>query len=440
MKLKEDALFIIKSAIDSVKPEQLFRDQIRLNDNILHIRNKEFNLTEFKSIYIIGAGKASAFMAESLEKILGDRISGGVVVVKYGHGAHTRKVRVFEGGHPIIDENSVKGTKNILETVNRVGENDLVICLLSGGGSALLEKLPPNITLNDLQETFRLLLECGAAIEEINMVRKHLSEVKGGQLARRISPATCITLIISDVIGDPIESIASGPTEADPSTFKDAWEVISKYKLENRLPESINEYLQNGAKGKLQETLKPGDSIFNKVHNIILGNNLLSLLEAEKAAKSFGFNTLILSSQIQGEAREVAKAFAGVVQEIFSTERPISRPACLIMGGETTVTIRDKGKGGRNQELALASLIALKSVNDEYFLISCGTDGTDGPTDAAGGIASPEIWQKTKELGLNPQVFLDQNDSYNFLRQVDGLITTGPTGTNVMDIMMALVA
>jgi len=183
MKLKEDALFIIKSAIDSVKPEQLFRDQIRLNDNILHIRNKEFNLTEFKSIYIIGAGKASAFMAESLEKILGDRISGGVVVVKYGHGAHTRKVRVFEGGHPIIDENSVKGTKNILETVNRVGENDLVICLLSGGGSALLEKLPPNITLNDLQETFRLLLECGAAIEEINMVRKHLSEVKGGQLA-----------------------------------------------------------------------------------------------------------------------------------------------------------------------------------------------------------------------------------------------------------------
>jgi glycerate-2-kinase len=440
MRLKEHAHDIIKAAIHCVKPEQLFRDQVTLNNSVLTIRNKEFSLDKFEHIYIVGAGKASAFMAEALEKKLGNRINGGGLVVKYGHGAPVQKVKIFEGGHPIIDENSLRGTTHILEIVDRVSENDLVICLLSGGGSALLEKLPSGITLTDLQETFRLLLECGAAIEEINTVRKHLSEVKGGQLARRISPGTCITLIISDVIGDPVESIASGPTSADPSTFKGAWEVISKYKLQDSLPDAISGFLQKGVNGNLQETLKPGDSIFEKVHNIILGNNLLSLLEAEKSASKLGFNTLILSSQIQGEAREVAKAFAGIVQETLSTGHPLAKPACLIMGGETTVTIRDKGKGGRNQELALASLIALKNIDTEYVLISCGSDGTDGPTDAAGGIASPEIWKGAKELGLNAQAYLDRNDAYNFFRQVDGLITTGPTGTNVMDIMMALIA
>lgn len=440
MNLKETALSIVNAAIDAVKPQQLLKEHIHLEGNTFHIRDEVFDLTRFENIYVIGAGKASAFMAETLEVILGKRISAGAVVVKYDHAAPCRRVTVLEGGHPIIDENSLAGTEAILKVAESAGENDLVICLLSGGGSALLEKLPAGITLPDLQETFRLLLECGAAIEEINTVRKHLSEVKGGQLARRIHPATCITLIISDVIGDPLESIASGPTAPDSTTFADAWQVIEKYRLQNKLPEPVKAHLKKGADGLLPETCKRGEPVFEKVHNIILGNNLLSLLAAEEAAKESGFHTLILSSRIQGEAREVAKAFAGMVQEVLASGHPLPRPACLLMGGETTVTIRGGGKGGRNQELTLAALIAMKNVAEEYILLSCGSDGSDGPTDAAGGIASPEIWQKTRTLGLNPYGYLENNDSYHFLKEVDGLIITGPTGTNVMDIMVALVA
>jgi glycerate-2-kinase len=287
--------------------------------------------------------------------------------------------------------------------------------------------------------TFKLLLECGAAIEEINTVRKHLSLVKGGQLARAIAPATCLTLIISDVIGDPVESIASGPTAADPTTFQNTWQVIKKYQLTNRLPEALKNYLQNGEEGKIPETLKPGDPIFNKTRNIVLGNNFLSLETAQHAARDLGYNSLILTSQLQGEAREIGKAIAGIISEILTSGHPVQRPACLLIGGETTVTIRGEGKGGRNQELVFSALLSQKNIPDPYILISCGTDGTDGPTDAAGGIISNETWEKVKNLNLKPQEFLDRNDAYHFLEKVDGLIKTGPTGTNVMDIIFALI-
>ena len=323
--------------------------------------------------------------------------------------------------------------------IEEAGEKDLVFCLISGGGSALLEKLPPEISLPDLQKTFKLLLDCGAAIEEINTVRKHLSLAKGGQLARVIAPATCITLIISDVIGDPVESIASGPTAPDPTTFQQTWHVIEKYKLVDRLPRAVKNYLKDGIEGENPETLKPGDPIFDKTKNIVLGNNFLSLKTAEQTAGRLGYNTLILSSQIQGEAKEIARAIAGMMSEITATENPLPRPACLLMGGETTVTIRGAGKGGRNQELVLSALISLKSVSAPYILISCGTDGTDGPTDAAGGMISGELWSEIKKLNLKPQQYLDNNDAYHFLEKVNGLIKTGPTGTNVMDIIFALI-
>jgi len=436
---KKDTFTILNAAIDGVKPSLLIKNQIGLKDNILRIKEEQTDLSLYENIHIIGAGKASAFMAQSLEEILGNRVTSGAVVVKYDHGAPCQKTKILEGGHPIIDENSLAGTGQILNVVQRAGEKDLVFCLISGGGSALLEKLPQGISLPDLQNTFKQLLECGAAIEEINTVRKHLSLVKGGQLARAIAPATCITLIISDVIGDPLESIASGPTAADPTTFRHTWQVVEKYELADRLPSPVKHYLQEGIEGKNPETLKPGDPIFDKTQNIVLGNNFLSLKTAEQTARGLGYNTLILTSQIQGEAKEIARATAGMISEIIASGHPIPRPACLLMGGETTVTIRGTGKGGRNQELVLSALLSLKHVSEPYILVSCGTDGTDGPTDAAGGMISGETWAKTRKLNLNPQEYLGRNDAYHFLDKVGGLIKTGPTGTNVMDIIFALI-
>ena len=378
-------------------------------------------------------------MARELEQILGEAITEGVVVVKYQHSVPCQRIRIREAGHPVLDENGLEATSEILRIARKATERDLVICLISGGGSALLEQLPTGISLHDLQETFQLLLASGANIEEINIIRKHLSQVKGGQLARAIAPAQCVSLILSDVIGDPLEAIASGPTAPDPTTFADAWQVIEKYHLTHRLPISVKEYLQEGLKGEHPETLKPGDPIFRRVHNIILGNNREALQAAEKTLQQHGFRTLVLTSQVQGEAREVARVVSAILKEIARFNVPLSQPAAVLLGGETTVTLRGHGKGGRNQELALAALLELKHLQAPYVLVSVGTDGTDGPTDAAGGIIYPEMWQTVEERNLSPEKFLENNDAYHFLQQTNGLLFTGPTGTNVMDIIFFLV-
>jgi glycerate 2-kinase len=284
-----------------------------------------------------------------------------------------------------------------------------------------------------------MLLSSGSNIEEINSVRKHLSLVKGGQLARAIYPATCLSFILSDVIGNPLDAIASGPTSPDPTSFQDAWRVLEKYNLLNDLPAPIKNHLSQGKQNKIPETLKPNDPIFEKVYNVILGSNLMALDAAKKTAQELGYNTLILSSQIQGEAREVSKVIASIVQEILENDIPVTKPACLLLGGETTVTIRGKGKGGRNQELALAALLSMKKVKEKYLIVSCGTDGTDGPTDAAGGMADGVVWQEAVKLALDPQKYLEENNAYPFLEKTGGLIKIGPTGTNVMDIIFALV-
>jgi glycerate-2-kinase len=437
--LKELGLKIVNSAIQAVKPDRLIQKKVVLKANHLTIEKQTFDLDKFEKIFIVGTGKASALMAREMENLLKDRIFYGVVCVKYGHSAPCRKVRIQEAAHPVIDENGLQATAQILQTVKGAGEKDLVICLLSGGGSALLEYLPEGISLQDLQTVFKLLLESGANIEEMNVVRRHLSQVKGGQLAREIYPATCLSLILSDVIGDPLESIASGPTAPDPSTFQDAWEILDKYKLTDRLPETIHQHLEAGLQRKIEDTVKAGDPVFDKVHNFIIGSNLGSLKAAEKTARSAGFNTLILNTRIQGEAREIARVCAAIAQELNDREIPLKLPACVLMGGETTVTIRGKGKGGRNQELALAAMMAMKNVKADYLIVSCGTDGTDGPTDAAGGFASSEILGNAEKLGLNPAKFLEQNNAYPFLEKTSGLIKTGPTGTNVMDIIAVLV-
>jgi hydroxypyruvate reductase len=378
-------------------------------------------------------------MAKALEGVLGPRIAEGKVTTKYGHAAGCSRVVEFEAGHPIVDGNTLRATEELLGLSHSAAEDDLVICLLSGGGSSLLEHLPDGISLADLQLTNELLLRSGITIGEVNAVRKHLSKVKGGQLACAVAPATCVSLILSDVIGDPPESIASGPTAPDPTTFADAWGVIHRFGLVSRLPESVVTHLQAGLEGAVPETLKPGDPVFDRVSNIIIGNNMEALEAAATAAGGLGYSTLVLTSRLQGEAREVARAFAGIVQEIRSSDVPVPKPACLLMGGETTVTVHGRGEGGRNQEFALAALLAMEAERGDYLIASCGTDGTDGPTDAAGAVATPAALAHARHADLDAGQFLRENDAHTFWKHVNGLIVTGPTGTNVMDLIVALI-
>ncbi len=437
--LKSAALSIVTAAIDAVKPDNFIPRKMTLDEGHLSIGSDRFDLERYRHIYVIGAGKASALMAREMEELLGERIFYGVVSVKYGHSVPCRKIRILEAGHPVVDDKGISATTQILQVMQDAGEKDLVICLLSGGGSALLEKIPEDIPLERVQEMFRLLLASGANIEQMNIVRKHLSLVKGGQLARAASPASCVSLILSDVIGDPLESIASGPTSPDPSTFRDAMEILDRFNISSKLPDVLLEYFRKGISGEIPETPKPGDPIFRDVHNWILANNAEALEAAREKAIALGFQPMILSSRIQGEAREVAKVVAAIAREILVTNAPVPKPACILMGGETTVTLQGNGKGGRNQELALAALIEMKNVKDPYLIMSCGTDGSDGPTDAAGGMAFPEIWKEVSSQNLDPQNYLRNNDAYPFLDATGGLIRTGPTGTNVMDIMTILV-
>ncbi len=438
-KLKTDLYQIINSAINSVKPVELIHRRVMLEGNYLIVNNLKFNLDEYDRIFVVGTGKASAYMAYEIETLLGSKIFTGIVSTKYDHSAPCEIIKIIECGHPVIDENSLIAGTEILELGKEANENDLVICLLSGGGSSLLEKLPDEIHLNELQAVFRLLLNSGANIEEMNIVRRHLSNIKGGKLAAAIYPATCVSLILSDVINDPLEAIAGGVTSPDPSTFNDSLSIIIKYKIKERIPTNVLDYILRGIDGKIPETIKPGNKVFDSATNIILGNNKEALLNAKEKAESLGYNVLLYSDNIQGEAREIGKFSAEIARQIFNEGKPLTRRACFLFGGETTVLIRGNGKGGRNQELVLSALNEMGDVKFDYLIASVGTDGTDGPTDAAGAIASKEIMNKSIELNLNILDYINNNDSYNFFDKVGGLIKTGPTGTNVMDITIILI-
>jgi glycerate-2-kinase len=300
-----------------------------------------------------------------------------------------------------------------------------------------MESLPIQISLDDLQQLSKVLLKCSATIHEINCVRKHISKIKGGQLARYIHPAGCITLALSDVIGDDLSVIASGPTNPDNSTFDDALNIFKKYDIEGEIPLSIIKHLQNGASGIIPETPKPADKVFEGVHNLVIGNNRLALNTARDTAESLGYNTLVLTSMLQGEAKEIAQVLAAIIREIQETDTPIKKPACFLLGGEPTVQIIADGKGGRNQELCLA--LALTDIKKPFLFTSCGTDGTDGPTDAAGAVISHETLEKAETKGFHARDYLLNNDAYNFFDPLGLLIKTGPTGTNVMDILFALI-
>ena len=381
----------------------------------------------YRRIWLVGAGKAAAAMAEAAEQVLGERISGGALNTKYGHGLALRYVQTTECGHPVPDAAGVAGARRIEAVCRDAREDDLVLCLISGGASALLPLPARPVTLEDKQAITQLLLDCGAPIHEINAVRKHLSLIKGGQLARASAPAAMLSLILSDVIGDDLSVIGSGPTAPDPSTFEDARQVLRKYALERKASPAVLQRLR----GDEPETPKPGDALFDRVQNIIIGSNRQALEAASQRAEQLGYRPVLVSDAVAGEARDVAQAQAALALQTGGK-------TCLISGGEPTVTLRGTGKGGRNQEFALAAAIALEGAR-HIVALSAGTDGTDGPTDAAGAIADGESVARATALGLSAAQHLDANDAYPLFEALGDLVRTGPTGTNVMDIQLMLV-
>jgi glycerate 2-kinase len=435
---REHLRAIFEAGLRAVDPAEAVSRAVREQGGRLLVADKAYRLDDYERVFVIGAGKAGAPMARAIEEVLGDRLADGWINVKYGHTAPLRKVRVQEAGHPIPDEKGLQGAGRIARLASEAGEKDLVFCVISGGGSALLVSPAEGIDLGQKQAVTSELLACGASIQEINAVRKHLSKIKGGQLARLCWPATMVTLILSDVVGDPLDVIASGPTVPDTSTFDDCLEILERYELSGRLPRPLIEHLEQGARGALPETPKPGDPVFDRVQNVIVANNLQAVLAAGRQAASLGYEPLVLSTRMEGETREVAGAHAAIFREVLATGHPLAPPACILSGGETTVTLKGRGKGGRNQEFSLAVALRVQG-QDRIFFLSGGTDGTDGPTDAAGAFADGTTVERARGLNMEAARYLEENNSYPFFEALGDLLITGPTNTNVMDLRICLI-
>jgi glycerate 2-kinase len=484
---------IFTRAVDSVNPENLIRDRLNIKGDRLTITSEDGNLDidirGYTRIVVIGAGKATARMAKAVEAICGDRITEGLISVKYGHTEPLSIIETIEAGHPVPDFNSLDAAARILEMADRADEQTLILNLISGGGSALLaaplhsiiegvevapkgtspeglrsvapkgtssEGLPSvapkgtsslrsiALTLEELQETTRVLLGSGATIEEVNCIRKHLSAIKGGRLAEHAYPALQINLLLSDVIGDRLDTIASGLSTHDNTTYNQALAILEKYGIQGAVPARVTRTLEAGGQGLIPETPKRGAALFERVNNLIIGNNLVAVRAAVGEAKHLGYDSIALSSRIIGEAREAAKVFAGIVKDVQRHGILAGKPSCIVWGGETTVTLQGSGKGGRNQEFALSFLLELQEYAAGYeqgiALLAASTDGNDGPTDAAGAYASTGVLVKSAELSLDPLDYLKNNDSYTFFDKTGFLLRTGPTNTNVCDLQIALVA
>lgn len=459
---------MFRAAVGRVDPYDLIVSRLRVQNDVLHVDcgggvgralgcesalgggDFSLDLAGFRSIVIVGAGKATAKMAAGIESVLRDRIEAGVIAVKPGHVEQLSRIRMVEAGHPVPNEGSVRAGTEIADLCRKADADTLVLALVSGGGSALMESPlsfdhdgeKHRVTLTDLQQTTRALLGCGATIQEINTIRKHLSSIKGGRLAELCFPATLVTLILSDVVGDGLDSIASGITTSDATTYGEAFRIIERYGIRKDLPETVLLALKLGASGKLPETPKSGSKLFERVHNILLGTNYDALVAGAARAAELGYSPLVLSSRVTGEARQVALVFAAIARDLAAGRGPVPAPACVIAGGETTVTIRGDGLGGRNQELALSVLRDFTEDDagiENVGFASVATDGNDGPTDAAGGFADLEAVREVRRAGTDPEEALRRNDSYHLLEAAGALIRTGPTNTNVCDMQIILV-
>ncbi|HSB69974.1 MAG TPA: glycerate kinase [Candidatus Methylomirabilis sp.] len=436
--LRKAALTIFDAAVRAVDPGAAIHRHAVRDGNRLRLGQETVDLGGVRQVVVVGLGKAGASMAAAVEEVLGDRIARGVVVTKYGHVQPTKTIRLHEAGHPVPDAAGMAGAQAILEQVRGLAPEDLVLVLISGGGSALTPAPVEGITLAEKQALTKALLACGADIREMNTLRKHISRIKGGQLARAASPARVFTLILSDIVGDPLDAIASGPTVPDPTSYADALAILDKYRIRGEIPASILAHLEAGARREIPETPKPNDPLFSRVKSLMVASNIQALEAAASEARASGLTPMILSSFVEGETREIARMHAALAREVRSSSHPVKPPVCFITGGETTVTLRGKGKGGRNQEFALAAALDIAGLTD-VVILSAGTDGTDGPTDAAGAIVDGETVSRAAAQGLNPRAALEDNDAYPFFQRLGDLIITGPTKTNVMDVRLVLV-
>ena len=420
---------ILAASLEAVEPGAAVKRALELNGDILIVSGRELDLTSFEHIHVLGLGKAAAAMSAALVELLGPRLTDDLVITKNLPGTRIGSTRIIEGGHPVPDERSLTAGREAIKLISSLNSNDLLFCLVSGGGSSLMTAPAEGLTLADLQTLTVELLRCGASIDEINTLRRHLDILKGGGLVRLANGAKVVSLIISDVINDPLETIASGPTAPDPTSREDALAVIDKYQLDEKIPAGIRQALTNGV-----ETLKPGDRRFDNVLNIIIANNLTAAQAALKQAKVEGLNPYLYRTDLCGEARETTFALSTFLRQTSRTGDPVARPACIIAGGETTVTLRGPGKGGRNSELALAAVSELADFPD-VMLVSLATDGEDGPSDAAGAVVTGETFRRATEKGLGVGDYLTRNDSYMFFDALGDLLKPGPTGTNVNDLV-----
>jgi glycerate 2-kinase len=434
---------ILAASVNAVDPFEATLQHITRHENILTVDHRDLDLCAYQRVSIIGFGKASVPMAAAVCEQLDTVFTHGILLTKDGYAttppgySFPKDIEVIEAGHPIPDQRGVAGTQKIIGLLECTNANDLVIFLISGGGSALLTSPAGEISLSNLQQTTAALLACGATIQEINCIRKHLDRVKGGQLARISKKATMLCLILSDVVGDPLDIIASGPTVPDPSTFQDAIDILAKFKLTEIMSAPVSSYLRAGVAGQIPETPKSSDPFFKNVQNVLVGNNRKAAEAACLQAKIEGFHSFILTNFLEGEARQVGKTVAAIAKQLALKNEPLTRPACLILGGETTVTVTGNGLGGRNQELALGCVETLAGL-ERVMVISLATDGGDGPTNAAGAVVSGETYSLAQSFGLDPAKFLAENDAYNFFSILSDLIVTGPTQTNVNDLVFIL--
>ena len=434
---------IFSAAIKAVYPADSIRSCVsRKGDELIISQWKEspsiINLRETRKIFVVGAGKATASMAEAIEEILGDRITTGIISVKEGYRGSLSGIVQREASHPVPDERGVMAAEEIFDLVSKAGKYDLIISLISGGGSALMPLPAQGITLEEKQIVTDLLLRAGSTIHEINSVRKHLSRIKGGLLARAAFPARVVNLVMSDVVGDDLDVIASGPLVPDRSSFNNVAKIVKKYSLSAKLPDSVRIRIEKGLNGVFNENPKSDDVIFEKVENHIIASNIHALKAAEVMARKLGYNTLVLSSMIEGSASETAFWHSRILREIYVSSHPVSRPACILSGGETTVVVKGNGKGGRNMEFAMCAIPHIADLPN-VVMSSIGTDGTDGPTDAAGAYITGETKDIILREGLSLDSFRDNNDSYSLFDRIGGLIKTGPTNTNVMDIRIMII-
>jgi hydroxypyruvate reductase len=429
---------VMQAALTAVEPGEAVRRALHRDGERLTVGDRTYDLTAYDRVIVVGAGKASAPMAAAVEEVLGQRVADGLVVVKHGHTHQTRTVRLREASHPIPDESCVSGTAELVSLLETTGPRDLVVVVLSGGGSALMLLPAEGISLADMQQTTDALLRVGATINELNTIRKHLERAKGGGLARLAAPSDVLALVLSDVVGNPLDVIASGPTVPDTSTFADTCAIVERFGIWDKLPERIAARLRDGRDGKIADTPKPGDPLFDRVQTVVVASNELAAEAGVKQAESEGLSALLLSTYVEGEAREVAKVVAALAREEAASNRPLARPACLIMGGETTVTVRGSGVGGRNQELALAASLKIGGL-DNVIIAALATDGNDGPNDATGALADGSTAARARAAGLDPDAYLSNNDAYHFFEGLGDLLIPGPTNTNVNDLLFVFV-